>query len=315
MHSLRGLGGCLCTFLVAVATIGLVDSSQARADEPSSSWTHCQQVVSDLKAYPPRAPLVVLFGGSRARECTVSDQHWTAQLRSECGMPVTARNLSSRNQTFEETRRLVRHLPTTATYVLIGVDEGRFAKQDVSQTVRLPLPEAGPITPFYRQHQYDDSGVLSRHRKQELVEAWLNESDDSGYSRFKRHRAANRKALVRLIETCQARGLHPVLVATPWNAEIIGARFNAARRAWRSDCEDLARDHGIPFVDPGMRVQLTSRDFYDLFHLVEPGRSAWQARLSALVCRSLRDHAAESETRPISGLAIDAPDLKTRSSG
>lgn len=302
-RKLRSLGMLLCclfAFLLASSAIELVDSREARAGGTSPCWTHSLQVVANLKAAPPRAPLVVLFGGSRARECTVSDGDWTRQLRAATDIPVVARNLSSSNQTFEETRRLARHLPTTATLVLIGVDEGRFAKPSSSREVRLP--RAGPISSSYRQHRYDASQPLSGTRKRALVEEWLLRS----YPRFESNRAANRLALAQLIETCQARGLHPVLVTTPWNAAVIKDRFDTVRQAWRSDCEGLAADYDIPFLDPSTHVQLANRDFYDLFHVVEPGRSRWQARLSAETGRLLREYAGGSETPQISDFAVDA---------
>ncbi len=299
-HPLRSLLCCLCVFLFAAATIALLDSDGARAGGPSPCWTHSLQVVSNLKAAPPKGPLVVLFGGSRARECTVSDQSWTKQLRAQTGMPVVARNLSSSNQTFDETSRLAQHLPRTATLVLIGVDEGRFAKPFSSRAVQLP--KAGPISSSYRQHRYDASARLSSARKRALVTDWLSRS----YPRFQTNRGANRLALANLIESCQARGLHPVLVTTPWNAAVIKDSFTAARQAWRSDCQGLAADYDVPFLDPSTQVQLANRDFYDLFHVVEPGRSRWQARLSVVTGRSLRDFAVGSGPPQISDFAVDA---------
>ena len=44
-------------------------------------WAHAQQVVAALKAKPPKVPVVYLLGGSAARECTISDASWAAQVK------------------------------------------------------------------------------------------------------------------------------------------------------------------------------------------------------------------------------------------
>jgi hypothetical protein len=49
---------------------------------------------------------------------------------------------------------------------------------------------------------------------------------------------------------------------------------------YRADGRALAARNGIPFIDFVAQVGLTNYDFFDLFHLVEPGRIKWQARLS-----------------------------------
>jgi len=44
---------------------------ELRGNDYGRDWQHCVQVVANLRAKRPKAPLVVLLGGSSAREATV----------------------------------------------------------------------------------------------------------------------------------------------------------------------------------------------------------------------------------------------------
>jgi hypothetical protein len=278
--------GLLCALTLAPVSADLTGAGNEAQAAASRCWQHTLQVVADIEADPPQAWLVVLFGGSRAREATVGDRHWTRQLRSQSGEHVVAYNLASSNQTFGEDRELVVHLPATSTLVLIGVDEGRFTKPQESRTVKLPSP--APVPADYQQHRYSVTHVLSTARKQELVSDWLRRR----YPLFKRNHTADQRSLEELVETCLERGLHPVLVATPWNVDVIKGSFDKARRVWRSACKEVSQEYGIPFVESGTSVRLRNDEFYDLFHLVEPGRTKWQAWLSVETAALLREYAA-----------------------
>ena len=43
-------------------------------------WAHVLQVVANLKAQPPAAPVVCLLGGSAARESTIDDASWSTHV-------------------------------------------------------------------------------------------------------------------------------------------------------------------------------------------------------------------------------------------
>ena len=76
-------------------------------------WAHVLQVVANLKAQPPAAPVVCLLGGSAARESTIDDASWAAQVEQLGGPSVVAYNLGSRNRTLAQDVELVRALRKT----------------------------------------------------------------------------------------------------------------------------------------------------------------------------------------------------------
>jgi len=267
--------------VAAVAWWILAVPAATPAHAASPCWDHVLQTVADLEDAPPDGTLVVLFGGSRAREATVTDAHWTKQLRTRSGDDLSGRNLASTNQTFSEDLALVEHLPTSSTIVLIGVDEGRFTKPLESRPVVLPQPDPDPAP--YDQHRYSVAKVRSTANKEMLVDKWLKER----YPVFREYHAANKEQLELLVAMCLERDLFPVLVATPWNEDIIGAAFREPRKAWTAHCEKVAAEYDVPFLDFSTDVGLTNDDFYDLFHLVEPGRTKWQRRLSSEVAALL----------------------------
>jgi len=221
---------------------------------------------------------VALYGGSRARECTVGDADWSATLSEALGREVWASNYGHSNRTFDEDRETLTCLPDGAL-VLIGVDEGRFAKPLNSPRT---LPPAVPSPP--RQHHYDDRATLDLARKRQLVAGWL----DRGFPRFRKNCIANALSLVKLVTACEALGLHPALMASPLNSAIVEGAFDDALDVWVGICRKLSAEHSMPFIDLRKSCDLAACDFYDLFHLTEPGYVKWQAALSSEVAAILR---------------------------
>src|SRR5665647_1365715 len=92
-------------FIIIVGVCIALDASlitrPASAIE-GSDWQHALQVARDLRADPPDAPVVILLGGSCAREATVSDKDWAADVQDRSRSPLLTYNLGSRNQTFEQ---------------------------------------------------------------------------------------------------------------------------------------------------------------------------------------------------------------------
>jgi hypothetical protein len=85
-----------------------------------------------------------------------------------------------------------------------------------------------------------------------------------------------------------------VLVEMPLNQPIIGHAFDAACKTYRDSCRALAKKYGIPNIDFVDKLHLVNGDFYDLFHLIEPGRVKWQLRLSKTVVSLLARYGMES---------------------
>jgi len=265
-------------------------TATARLLEGTADWHHARQVIAHLKETPPEGPLVVMFGTSTTRESTITDASWSKAIGRAAGMTVTAYNLGSTNQTFTQDRKLVDHLPDHPTIVFIGIDVVRFVAAPSDAAVTLPAPAPPPAS--YDQHRYSTRRILSAAKKQALVRDWVKRR----YPVFLKNYTHNLAELTLLIEVCQQRGLHPVLLEAPRNTAAIKTAFNRAVRKYRASCRGLAAHYGIPYIDFVGACRLRNRDFYDVWHAVEPGRRKWQPRLSTHTVRLLRSYGMAPET-------------------
>jgi hypothetical protein len=241
-------------------------------------WQHALRVVRDLRTDPPQAPLVVLLGGSCARESTVSDQSWTAEVLRR-GSPVVAYNLGSSNQTFEQDVALVEGLPRVPAIVFIALNRGRFTAAATVTTSIAPSRAKG----IYTQHHYSSASIEAPKRKRARVRFWVR----MRYSRFEQHYAADAAVLDRLIGVCLRLGYHPVLLEMPRNAAVIGHAFDAAISKYQAGAQKLVTRHRIPYLRFVHDLHLASTDFYDDDHLVESGRPKFQGRLAQETSRLL----------------------------
>jgi hypothetical protein len=254
------------------------DDAGARAGS-GADWSHVLQVVANLKADRPEKPVVVLLGGSAARESTISDSSWRAQIEAKGGPATAAYNLGSRNRTLAQNVALVQALPEgrpgAPTIVYIGINVGVFTSAQKSASISLPKPRT-PL-PVYKQHVYSQRRILSVAKKKALVSAWLADR----YPVFKRNYSTSSGVLDELVQACLARDLHPVLFELPRNTSVIGRRLEAPVSRYRRSCAALAKKYDIPYVSFVDQAKLPNSSFYDLWHLVEPGRTVWQNLLSA----------------------------------
>ncbi len=273
----------------AVAPSGATDAADVGARAGSGAdWSHVLQVVANVKAAPPGKPLVVLLGGSAARESTISDRSWRTQIGARGGPAAAVYNLGSSNRTLAQNVAIVKALPEgTAerpTIVYIGVNLGSFTRAE--KTARISLPQPRTPLPAYKQHHYNQKRILTAAKKRMLVKAWLADR----YPVFKRNFRSSSGVLDKLIVTCKARGLHPVLFELPRNTAIIGHKFDAPTKRYRDKCRALAGKHGVPYVNLVAQAKLGNGAFYDLWHLVEPGRKVWQNLLSAETATLLKKY-------------------------
>lgn len=284
--------------IAAVVVMGLVYAPDApragarsanggppvRIAPAGSDWRHALQVVANLRAQPPRAPLVLMLGSSTVRESTVSDASWAGAVRRKGGPRIAAYNLGSGNQTFDQNVRLVSFLPRRPTIVFIGVDLIRFTAPRSTPSFGLPSPAAVPST--YDPHRYSVRRILTIARKHQLVQTWLRDR----YPVFRRQFDYNLGRLEAVIRACLNRGLHPVLLDTPRNTPLIGHSFDAPIARCTASCKALAARFSIPFVRLVSAARFSNGDFYDLWHAVEPARSKWQPLLAAETVRLLRGY-------------------------
>lgn len=282
---------------VAIAVAGMAHAATpARAFQPWG-WQHALRVVRELEVAPPQAPLVLLLGGSCAREATVSDQTWAAEVGRRTGSPVITYNLGSSNQTFEQEAALVKGLPKTPTIVFIALNRGRFTAITTRTTSIAPAKH-----PFgtYVQHHYSSASIESLKLKQRRVRFWVH----MRYPQFQKRYAADLALLDRLVRVCRRRGYHPVLLEMPRDTAVIGHAFDAATRQYQAGARGLARRQRIPYVDVVESAHFVNRDFYDVDHLVEPGRTKFQSRLAVETSRLLALYGMQP---PVAARAASAP--------
>jgi hypothetical protein len=247
---------------------------EARGSEYGRDWQHCVQVVANLRATPPATPLVVLLGGSSARECTVLDDHWERQIERRSGYVVDAYNLGSKHRSYAQDLAFVKLLPRgVPTIVYIGVNLGRFCLP--VRQAGLTLPSPAPL-PYWGQHVYSKDRIQTRAQKRYYVSYWLSRR----YPEFRANYGAELGMLQRIIRACKRRHLRVALLDLPRDLPVIGSSFDAPVSRYHAGCARLARAWDVPWLHFNARAGFADRDFFDIFHLVEPGRVKFQSILS-----------------------------------
>ena len=270
------------------------DDIARRSDTPGKDALHRLQIVANLRAEAPDTPLVLLLGGSAARESTVDDASWAADIERFGGPPVTVYNLGCRHDTFAEDLAIARLLPSDMpAIVFIGINLGRFANPKKSPTITLPEPQLPP--PPYAQHIYSvNKRVQARGTKAYYLQYWLKARDPQFRARY----GYNLTTLERVVEECQKHGLHPVLLDLPRDLDVIGSTLDGQVARVKAGCAMIARSHGIPWVTPVKGAGLADADYFDLWHLVEPGRVKYQARVAAKTVELLQRYGHDESPEP-----------------
>ncbi len=139
-----------------------------------------------------------------------------------------------------------------------------------------------PSTP-YALHRYSKQTRRSDSQKRRLVTRW----NASRKPVFEQNRVANLQMLEELLAQAKERGVKVVLLELPLNEEIVKDSFSASQRQYRVPVTKLAEKYGYPYVDLNQQVDIPSRDFQDLSHLIAPGRVIWQHALAKELARLL----------------------------
>ena len=251
-------------------------------------WSRVLAALAYMQANASTQPVVVLLGGSAARESTISDASWREQIVAKGGPSTLAWNMGSRNRTMAQNVAVVKALPEgVEALVYIGINLGSFTSAQKTASITLPSPAPTSSPSLQQPHQYSTkTGVLSPAKKHAALQKWLSER----YPVFKRNFSTSAAVLEKLIKTCQARGYKPVLFELPRNTQIIGSSLNAPTTKFRAKCKALAARYKIPWVSLVAKAGIPNPSFYDLWHLVEPGRVKWQALLSARTAALLKQY-------------------------
>jgi hypothetical protein len=263
----------------------------AGAKGASSDWARVLDALAFMRATPPARPVVVLLGGSAARESTISDAAWRDQIVAKGGPATLAWNMGSRNRTMAQNVAVVKALPKgIKALVYIGINLGSFTSAQKTASIDLPAPAPSSVT-LQQPHQYSTkTGILTSAKKRALVQGWLVDR----YPVYQRNFATSAGVLETLVKVCQARGYTPVLFELPRNTDVIGGSLNAPTTKYRAKCKALAAKYGIRWVSLVTAAGVPDPSFYDLWHLVEPGRTVWQNLLSANAAKILTSDAFTS---------------------
>jgi hypothetical protein len=277
---LAAAAAAACSARATAESAALATGSGAGAKGASGGdWSRVLAALAWMQADAPTKPVVVLLGGSAARESTISDQSWRDQIVAGGGPETLAWNMGSRNRTMAQNVALVKALPKGAEVIVyIGVNLGSFTSAQKTASITLPSPPPASSPTLQQPHQYGTAtGILPTTKKRALVRAWRSDR----YPVFTRNFKTSAAVLQTLIKVCQARGYKPVLFELPRNTAVIGSSLSAPTARYRDTCRALAARYRIPWVSFVKAAELPNRYFYDLWHLVEPGRTVWQALLSA----------------------------------
>lgn len=159
---------------------------------------------------------------------------------------------------------------------------------DLSNRKLEALLGGGSLRHTYQPHVYRADKVRSDERKEELVNKWLQQR----YPVYALNLDDNLQILEALLARAQERELHVVLVELPLNEAIVNGRFDVAQEKYQGPVHELALRYDAAYVDFNNELSLPSSSFYDLSHLVEPGREVWQHRLAQELVRLMNEDAA-----------------------
>jgi hypothetical protein len=139
-----------------------------------------------------------------------------------------------------------------------------------------------PSTP-YALHRYSRATRRSEGQKRRLVTRW----NTSRKPVFDRNVRSNLQMLQELLAQAEERGVHVVLLELPLNKDIVRRSFASSQLRYQAPVAKLAEQYGCPYVDLNRTVDIPSRDFQDLSHLIAPGRVIWQHALAGELARLL----------------------------
>lgn len=270
------------------------DAAAAHARDLSKDRIHALQIIANLRAEPPERPVVILLGGSSARESTIDDENWAAQILRHGGPHVLAYNLGCKHDTFELDREVAKLLPADMpAIVYIGINIGRFCNSPSNPSINLPDPDFPPDV--YYQHIYSiNKRIQSASLKRYYVQYWLT----ARWPELKAHYSYNIKVVESVVRVCKERGLHPVLVDLPRDLPIIGHAFDSPVSTYKAGCKRIAAKYHIPWLTFVAAARFVDRDFFDIFHLVEPGRVKYQRLLSEKTVALLDKYGLEDPEPP-----------------
>jgi len=142
----------------------------------------------------------------------------------------------------------------------------------------------------YLMHRYSKTHIVSNAAKRRRVDYWLNGKKGKPGGAFDTYFAFNAACLTETVKLARSKGLQVLLMECPQNAFIVGTAFDRYKTTYRPLCQKLVDEQGAHYVDINVSAGLVNMDFRDVYHLVEPGRDKWQAKLADALAQIAADH-------------------------
>lgn len=124
-------------------------------------------------------------------------------------------------------------------------------------------------------HLYDGVPPLSDERKFRYFDFFIR---DRMFPSFYDNLEFNLKALERVFELAQRKGIRVVLFELPM-VPLVRDRFRPVLRRYQPAIRSIAAKFNSEYWEFSWDIKFNNSDFYDLFHLVRPGRAKYQASL------------------------------------
>ena len=211
---------------------------RAGAKGADSDWSRVLGALAFMQATPPTKPVVVLLGGSAARESTISDASWRDQIVAKGGPATLAWNMGSRNRTMAQNVAVVKALPQGARRIVyIGINLGSFTSAQKTASDR-PAVAGALISPASSSRtstaRRPASSPPPRRRRWSRAGSPTATRCTSATSRpapacSRRSSRSARRAATR--RCC---------FELPRNTAIIGSSLNAPTTKYRDKCKALA---------------------------------------------------------------------------
>ena len=237
---------------------------------PGADWKHVGVVLGYLDQTPPQLPIVTLLGGSAARECTISDADWRAEIGEMGGGDVLAFNLGATNQSFDDNIGMVENMPKAPALVLIGINLGRYTRSATKPYEPPTVPEdltLGQVDD-YPQHRFDSHHIMPDERKLERLIRLLVRRAAGLLRRELRLQLGAPARPARPLRAARLRGRAVQPAAEPADGRRPPA--SSQRERYRKDCQAAAEAYDVPYVDFVADVPFVSQG---LRRQLAPGRS------------------------------------------
>ena len=125
---------------------------------PTDSFTYVSWTVGHTKLQPPAGAALYLTGGSAAREALVSGPGLAADVHMLGGPRVSAWDLGFMNQNFAETLAIADNVPVAGSWVLVGVNLGRFTSDPAVNERQVVGRDLLLKSAFLRKYVADTTG-------------------------------------------------------------------------------------------------------------------------------------------------------------